>query len=85
MLKIIQNFESETAAQPGDILVRIINKNKFVFSKFISQIFNFFIDNDAIPNGLKKFDIKTVYKKDNCFEKSIADQLVYYQYYRKLF
>ena len=33
-------------------------------------MFNFYIDNNAFPNGLKKADIDPVYKKVNPFDKT---------------
>ena len=33
-------------------------------------MFNFYIDNNTFPNGLKKVDIKPVYKKDDSFDKN---------------
>ena len=33
-------------------------------------MFNFYINNNTFPNGLKKVDIKPVYKKDNYFGKT---------------
>ena len=41
MLKIIENTDSKKATQHGDIPVRIIKENKFIFSKVLSEIFNF--------------------------------------------
>ena len=70
MLKIIENIDSKKATQQGDIPVRIIKENKFTFSKVLSEIFNFYIDNNTFPNGLKKADIKPVYKKDDPFDKT---------------
>ena len=52
MLKIIENIDSKKATQHGDIPVRIIKENKFIFSKVLSEIFNFYIDNNTFPNGL---------------------------------
>ena len=40
-------------------------KTNPLFSKVLSEIFNFYIDNNSFPNGLKKADIKLVYKKDD--------------------
>ena len=70
MLKILQNNDSKKATQQGDIPVRTIKENKFTFSKIFSGIFNFYIDNNTFPNGLKKADIKPVYKKDDPFDKT---------------
>ena len=70
MLKIIENIDCKKAFQQGDIPVRIIKENKFTFSKVLSQIFNFYIDNNTFPNALKKADIKPVYKKDDPFNKT---------------
>ena len=69
MLKILQNIDSKKATQQCDIPVRIIKENKFMFSKILSEMFHFYIDNNTFPNGLKKTDIKPVYKKDDPFEK----------------
>ena len=70
MLKIIENIDSKKATQHGDIPVRIIKENKFIFSKVLSEIFNFYIDNNTFPNGLKMADINPVYKKDDPFDKT---------------
>ena len=70
MLKIIENIDSEKAAQQGDIPARIIKENKLTFSKVLAEIFNFYIDSNNFPNGLKKADIKPVYKKDDPFDKT---------------
>ena len=84
MLKILQNIDSEKATQQGDIPVRIIKENKFTFSKILSEMFNFYIDNNTFSNGLKKTDIKPVYKKDDPFDKTNLDPLVFYLFYLKL-
>ena len=70
MLKILQNIDSEKAKQQGYIPVRIIKENKFISSKILSEMFNFYIDNNTFTNGLKKADIKPVYKKDDPFDKT---------------
>ena len=70
MLKIIENTDSKKATQHGDIPVRIIKENKFIFSKVLSEIFNFYIDNNTFPNDLKKADIIPIYKKDDPFDKT---------------
>ena len=62
MLKSLQNLDCKKATQQGDIPVRIIKKNKFIFSRFLSHMFSFYIDNNAFPNGLKKTDINPVEK-----------------------
>ena len=54
MFKILQNVDSKNATQQVDIPVRIIKKIKFTFSKILSEMFNFYIDNNTFPNGLKK-------------------------------
>ena len=33
-------------------------------------MFNFYIDNNTFPNGLKRADIEPVYKKDDPFDKT---------------
>ena len=70
MSKIIENIDSKKATQQGDIPVRSIKETKSIFSKVLSEIFNFYIDNNTFPNGLKKADIKPVYKKDDPFDKT---------------
>ena len=70
MLKIIENIDSKKATKQGDIPVRIMKENKFTFSKVLSEIFNFYIDNNTFPNRLKEADIKPVCKKDKPFDKT---------------
>ena len=48
----MQNIDSKNATQQGDIPVRIIKENKFTFSKVLSEMFNFYVDNNTFPNGL---------------------------------
>ena len=50
MLKIIENIDPKKATQPGEIPVRIIQENKFTFSKVLSKIFNFYIDSNTFLN-----------------------------------
>ena len=47
MLKIIENIDPKKATQLGEITVRIIQEDKFTFSKVLSKIFNFYIDNNT--------------------------------------
>ena len=47
--------------------VRIIKEKIFTFLKVLSEIFNFYIKKNTFPDGLKKADIKPVYKKDDLF------------------
>ena len=63
MFKILQNVDSKKATQQCDMPVRIMQETKFTFSKNVSEMFNFYIDNNTFPNGLKKADIKPMYKK----------------------
>ena len=70
MLKIFQNIDSKKTTQQADVPVRIIKESKFTFSKVLSEMFNFYSDNNTFPNGLKKADIKPVYKKDDPFDKT---------------
>ena len=67
MLKTLQNIDWKMATQQGDISIRSIKENKF---NFLSEMFNFYIDNNTFPNGLKKVDIKLIYKKDYPFDKT---------------
>ena len=53
MLKNSQNLDSKKATQLGDIPVRIIKENKFSFWKILSEMLNFYIDNNAFSYGLK--------------------------------
>ena len=84
MLKILQNIDSKKATQQCDIPVRIIKENKFMFSKILSEMFHFYIDNNTFPNGLKKTDIKLFIRKMILLKKLIIDPLVFYQFYLKL-
>ena len=68
MLKIVQNIDCKNSTQQGEIPVRIIKESKF--TKISSEVFNFYIHNNNFPNGLKKADIKLVYKKDDLFHKT---------------
>ena len=43
MLKVLQNI---------DIPVRNMKESKFTFTKILSEMFDFYIDNNAFPNGL---------------------------------
>ena len=83
MLKIIGNTDSKKATQQGDIPVGVIKENKFTFSKVLSEMFNFYIDSNFFPNGLKKADVKPVCKKDVLFDKTI-DPLIFYLFYLNL-
>ena len=49
MLKVLQNIDFRKATQQGDIPVRIIKENKFTFSKMLSEMLNFYIDNNTFP------------------------------------
>ena len=50
--------------------LRIIKENKFAFSQFLSEVFDFYIDTNAFPYGLKKAGINPVNKKDDPFKKT---------------
>lgn len=39
--------------QQEDILVGIVMESKFIFSKILSKMFIFYIDNNPFANGLK--------------------------------
>ena len=82
--EILQNIDSEKATQQDDIPVRIIKENKYTFSKILSEMFNFYIDNDIFPNGLKKVDIRLLIRKMILLIKLIIDPLVFYLFYLKL-
>ena len=41
-----------------------------MFSQFLSEMFNFYIDYNAFPNALKKSYINPVHKKVDPFEKN---------------
>ena len=56
--------------QQEDILVGIVMESKFIFSKILSKMFNFYIDNNPFANGLKEADIKSVCKNNDCFDKT---------------
>ena len=70
MLKILQNFDCKKATQQGDLIVGIIKENKFIFSQFLSQMFNFYIDNNDFPNWLKKANMNLVLKKLTFLKKN---------------
>ena len=80
MLKIPQNTDSKKVTQQGGIPIRIIKENKFTFSKLLSEMFNFYIDNNTFSNGLKKPDIRKMILLINL----IIDPLVFYLFYLKL-
>ena len=84
MLKILQNIDSKKATQLGDIPVRIVKENKFTFSKILSEMFNFYINNNAFPNGLKKAILSLFRRKMILLIKIIIDPLVFYLFYLKL-
>ena len=69
MLKIIQNIDSKKASQQINAPVRIMRENKFTFSNILSEMVNFYIDNNTFPNGLQKRDIKSEFVKDDAFGK----------------
>ena len=52
MLKIIQNNDPKKASQQINAPVRIMKENKFTFSNILSEMLNFYIDNNTFPNGL---------------------------------
>ena len=69
MLKIIQNNYSKKVSQQINAPVRITKENKFTFSNILSEMLNFYIDNNTFPNGLQKRDIKPEFVKDDPFDK----------------
>ena len=63
------------ATQLGNIPVKNIKENKLTFTKILSEMLKFYIDNDAFPNNVfaltfKKGDIQPAYKKDDLFDKT---------------
>lgn len=46
MLKTVQNLDPKKATQQRDIPFSIVQENKF-----LSQMFNFYIDNNAFSKG----------------------------------
>ena len=48
----------------------MIKENKFALSQFLSEVFDFYIDTNAFPYGLKKAGINPVNKKDDPFKKT---------------
>ena len=76
MLKITQNLDSKKATQKEEGMpVGIMKENKFIFSKFSSQTFDFYLDSNAFLNLIKEAGIKTVYKKKmTLLKKLITDQ-----------
>ena len=73
----------------NETIVRIIKewleKTNSFFSLFLSQMFNFYIDNNAYPNEFWKAGNDPVNKKDSHFlKKLITGQLVSCQFYPEL-
>ena len=68
MLTILQNISCKKAARQGGIPVGIIKECKFVFSQFISQMFNFYIDNNFCTDY--NVYINPAYMKNDPFEKT---------------
>ena len=67
--KKIKNLNTKKVAPQDDIPVMILKLNNYIFSQYLSQIFNESIETANFPNKLKYVDITTVYKKNNRHEK----------------
>ena len=61
--KKIKNLNTKKVAPQDDIPVMILKLNNYIFSQYLSQIFNESIEAANFPNKLKYADITTVYKK----------------------
>ena len=72
----VKNHSEKKATQKEEGMpVGIMKENKFIFSKFSSQMFDFYIDSNAFLNLIKEAGIKTVYKKKmTLLKKLITDQ-----------
>ena len=61
--------------------MRIVKENKFTLSKILSEMFNFYTDNNTFPNGPRKADLSLFIRK---MIKLIIEPLVFYLFYPKL-
>ena len=89
ILTILQNLDCKNATQQGDIhiqtsIVRIIQEEKLGFSQILSQLFNFYIDNNAFGNRLKKLTLTLFTKKIPLLKEVITYQVTSYQFQPKL-
>ena len=75
----VKNLDTKKAAPP----VKILKLNTDIFSQYLSQIFNEFIEDANFPNELKYADITPVYTKIIYPKKRILDLLVLYLLYPK--
>ena len=71
--KKIKNLNTKKVAPQDDIPVMILKLNNYIFSQYLSQIFNESIEAANFPNKLKYVDITTVYKKIMDTKKKIID------------
>ena len=58
-------MDTKKAVPQGDIPVKILKLNNYIFFQYLSQIFNENIEAANFPNELKYPDITPVYKKKN--------------------
>ena len=63
ILKYILIFNTSKACQDTDVLTRAINKNAEIFAEFLHWSLNKYIKNSNFLSGLKKGNIKPVFKK----------------------
>ena len=72
-------MDTKKAVPQGDIPVKILKLNNYIFFQYLSQIFNENIEAANFPNELKYPDITPVYKKKTIdTKKRIRDLYIYY-------
>ena len=72
-------MDTKKAVPQGDIPVKILKLNNYIFFQYLSQIFNENIEAANFPNELKYPDITPVYKKKKIdTKKRIRDLYIYY-------
>ena len=71
--KKIKSLNTKKVAPQDDIPVMILKLNNYIFSQYLSQIFNESIEEANFPNKLKYADITTVFIKIIDTKKKIID------------
>ena len=78
--KEIKKLNTKKAASEDEILAKL---NNYIFSQYLSQIFNESAEAANFPNEWKYADITPVYKKITDTKERIIDLLVLYLLYPK--
>ena len=72
--KEIRRLSTRKATQYSDLPVKILKENSDIFGKYISEIFNEWVDKGTFPSILKHANITPVFKKRiQRFEKQLSD------------